>query len=225
MNNKSIFKVVCIALICTLLMTGCMTSVDESSQDINKEGDKTEKHQTETDTSQPTEEKSIEVDKGLLDVKITLPKSMFDDADMDKTIEEAKAKGVKEVKVNDDGSVTYIMSKKTHKAMLDEFKDKLVTIFDEAKGEEYESILDIEYNNDFSKVTLIVDKEKYQNSFDGFITMGIGLAGGMYQRYLGRDEVSIDVDIKDNATGEVFHTINYPQALEDFENIGTNGDE
>ena len=34
----------------------------------------------------------------------------------------AKAKGVHEVKANDDGSVTYIMDKKTHKALLDSIK-------------------------------------------------------------------------------------------------------
>jgi len=86
-----------------LIATGCQTTTTE-----NKAASVTPA-QTETDFKE-TKQK-VSVDKGLLDVEVTLPASFFDGQDIDKVIEKAKSDGVKEAKKNADGSVTYQISK------------------------------------------------------------------------------------------------------------------
>ena len=64
------------------------------------------------------------MDKGLLNVEVTLPASMFEGEDMDSSIAEAEKEGIK-VTRNDDGSATYKMSKGKHKEMMKEMEAEL----------------------------------------------------------------------------------------------------
>ncbi|MEW8987432.1 MAG: hypothetical protein AB2401_10610, partial [Bacillus sp. (in: firmicutes)] len=162
---------------------------------------------------------SIEVDKGLLNVELTMPASMFEDENIDSTIAEAEAKGIKVTK-NNDGSVTYKMSKSKHKEMMKELEKELTKSLDELKNdEELASIQDITHNKSFSEFTLIVDKAAYENSFDGFAVLGLGFSGMYYQLFKGIDvdDFKVTIFVKDGATGEVFGEVVYPDALEDLE--------
>lgn len=171
-------------------------------------------------TEEKTDEKSIEVDKGLLNVEITLPASFFEDQDIETVISEAKEDGVKEVVKNDDGSLTYKMTKSKHKEMMEELKGSLLETVEDAKSnEDFASIKDVTHNNSFSEFTLVVDQEKYENSFDGFAALGLGISGMYYQLFDGAnpEEYKVTIFIKNEATGEVFNTIEYPDALNDSE--------
>src|SRR5690554_7493509 len=64
-----------------------------------------------TETEDVEKDKPIEVDKGLFNVKVTLPASIFEGENMDDVVTQAKEDGVSEITVNDDGSITYKMSK------------------------------------------------------------------------------------------------------------------
>ena len=83
----------------------------------------------------------------------------------------------------------------------------------------YPSIKDITHNNDFTEFTLIVDKAAFENSFDGFVVLGLGLQGSMYQIFNGAnaDDYKVTISAKDEATQEVFSEVIYPDALEDLE--------
>ncbi|MEK4628110.1 hypothetical protein MKZ17_07875 [Solibacillus sp. FSL R7-0682] len=156
---------------------------------------------------------SIEVDKGLLNVEIVLPASMFEGQDIDTVISEAKSEGVDEIKKNDDGSLTYKMSKSKHKEMMEEMKSSVLESIEETKtSQDFNSIKDVTYNKDFSEFNLIVDKVAFQDSFDGFAAMGLGMSGIYYQVFNGADPKTTVV-IKDEATGGVIDTIVYPDAF------------
>ena len=87
------------------------------------------------------------------------PPSFFGDQDAEQVIEDAKSKGVSEATVNDDGSVTYKMSKATHEKMMKEMKDQAVQSIEELKnGEDFTSIKDITYNDQLSEFTMVVDR-------------------------------------------------------------------
>ncbi|WP_404321819.1 hypothetical protein LG298_15155 [Cytobacillus firmus] len=169
-------------------------------------------------TEKKTEEsEAVEVDKGLLNVVITLPASMFEGEDADSSIAEAEKEGIK-VTRNDDGSVTYKMSKAKHKEMMKEMETELQkTIADTKNGEDYPSVKEVTNNKDFSEFTLEVDREAYENSFDGFAVFGLGLSGMFYQLFNGVDPEDYEVKIlvKDTATGEVFNEVIYPDAMEE----------
>jgi major membrane immunogen (membrane-anchored lipoprotein) len=169
-------------------------------------------------TEKKTEEsEAVEVDKGLLNVEVTLPASMFEGEDADSSIAEAEKEGIK-VTRNDDGSVTYKMSKAKHKEMMKEMQTELEkTIADTKNGEDYPSVKEVTNNKDFSEFTLEVDREAYENSFDGFAAFGLGLSGMFYQLFNGVDPEDYEVKIlvKDSATGEVFNEVIYPDAMEE----------
>lgn len=78
------------------------------------------------------------------------------------------------------------------------------------------SIQSVENSNNFGEFTIAVNPERYENSFDGVVTLLLGLVGLYYQGYDSRDadDIQVELEMKDAATREVFDTIVYPEALE-----------
>jgi hypothetical protein len=130
---------------------------------------------------------------------------------------EAKEEGVKEVIVNDDGSVTYKMSKSQHKKMMKEMEETLVeTINEIEKDEEYPSINTIEYNKAFTEYTMIVNQKEYENSMDGFALFGLAFQSMFYQLFNGvsEEDYKVTFQLKDEKTSKVFDTVVYPDDIE-----------
>ncbi|MFB1099387.1 hypothetical protein [Terribacillus sp. JSM ZJ617] len=165
------------------------------------------------------EEGGVKVDKNLLSVEVSLPASFFEGQSAEDVIADAKEEGI-EVTANDDGSYTYKMSKSEHKKLMDEMSAELdKSTAEMVSSGDYPSIKDISYNKDFSAFTMVVDKEAYENSMDGFASLGLGMSGMMYQLFNGADpdEYSITISIEDEASGEVIGETVYPDAMEDVE--------
>lgn len=174
--------------------------------------------ETEKSNVEKTDSESVNVDKGLFNVEVTLPASFFEGEDIDQVIANAKEEGIGEATANEDGSITYKMSKSQHKEMLAEIKAAMIESVEETKNsEDFQSIKDITYNDSFSEFTMVVDKAAYENSFDGFAAIGLGMAGAYYQIYNGveAEAYKVEISIKDEASGEVFDTMIYPDALEE----------
>ena len=193
-------------LLLIALLTAC---------NADEEGKANEAQQQEKET----DSEGINVDKGLFNVEVTLPTSFFEGGDIDQSIAEAEKEGI-EVTKNEDGSLTYKMAKTKHKEMMSEMKTSLLeTIEDLKNGEDFASIKDVEYNKDFSEFTLWVDRNEYENSFDGFAVFGLGLSGAMYQLFDGADPENYNVRlvVKDEATKEIIGEANYPKDLEKME--------
>ena len=205
LGDNSLRKVFILFLMPLFILSAC--GKDEES---NEKGDV---------SKNDGENQSVEVDKGLLNVEITLPASFFEEEeDHDQMIADAKADGVKDVIVNDDGSLTYKMSKAKHKEMLAEMKMGLLETVDEIKdGEDFESIKDVKHNKSFSEFTLVVEQEMFEDSFDAFATMGIGMSAMLYQLFTGVsvDEYKVTIDIQAEESGEVIDTVVYPDVLEE----------
>lgn len=218
-----------VAVFAALLLSAC-GGVDEKQQSDDEKAKANEEVTTgdaqgekkEEVKDKKLEEQTVEVDKGLLNVEVTLPASMFEGEDIDTIIKDAKENGVKEATKNEDGSLTYKMSKATHKEMMKEIEIGIIETIEEMKtSQDYVSIKDIAYNKSFSEFTLVVDKAKYENSMDGFASFGLGISGMYYQLFNGddSDNYKVAISIKDEASGEVFDEIVYP---DDLEGLGTN---
>jgi hypothetical protein len=212
MGDISMRKIGLILLVLVMtLLAACSSneqatnSEEKKSSSENKEGKKNE---------------AVSVDKGLLNVEVTLPASFFEGDDIDKVIADAKKDGVKEVTKNEDGSLTYKMSKSKHKEMMKELETGIEESIEEAKtGGDFTSVKDITHNGSFTEFTLLVDKAAYENSFDGFAAIGFGMSGMMYQMFNGTeaDDAKVTIFVKDEATQEIFDETVYPDALEDSE--------
>lgn len=195
-------------LIVTLL-SACSSS--ESSNESDKE------NSAATDQEQTNE--AVEVDKGLINVEVTLPASMFEGEDVDASIAEVEKEGVKATK-NEDGSVTYKMSKSKHKEMVQELETGIIESVEDMKNNtDFVSIQEITYNKSFSEFTMVVDKEAYENSMDAFAIFGLGLSGMYYQLFngAGEEDYRVNIMVKDQATDEVFEEVVYPDDLEEEE--------
>lgn len=181
---------------------------------------------SETDENQDESEKEVEneggveVDKGLLNVEVTLPELFLEEEEMEEIIEEAKEDGISEVKQNEDGSLTLKMSKKEHKKMMKEMNDDIVESVDEMiNDDDYDSIKDITYNKSFSEFTMVVNKEGFEDGLDGFAALGLGILGMYFQVFNGDDleKNKVKILVQDESTGDVFNEITYPDALEEME--------
>ncbi|PAE19368.1 hypothetical protein CHH80_16895 [Bacillus sp. 7504-2] len=189
-----------------LLVSACGSREAKQNESSEKTDNKTEGNE------------KIEVDKNLLDVEVTLPESFFKEQEQDiaQVIAEAESEGISVTK-NSDGSLTYKMSKAKHKEMMSELENQTKTSIEEMKNsEDFASIKDVEYNKSFSEITLVVIREKYEGSFDGFAVLGVAISSMLYQMFDGvnPDDYKVTIFLKDADTGEVFDTIIYPEALE-----------
>lgn len=192
-----------------LLMVGC--NQDKNTEPVDQKA-------IESSKSEKDENKSIEVDKKLLNVEVTIPATFFEGEEIEQIIAEAKEDGIKEVVQNDDGSITYKMSKADHKKMLKDMENDInSTIEDITTNEDFTSIQDIKANKNFSEFTMVVDQEAFENSFDGFAALSLAFSGMFYQLFNGvaPDDYAVTVHIEDATSGEVFDSIIYPDALQD----------
>lgn len=210
-------KIVSLLFVSTLILGAC------GEKNTNTENDQ-EVNDGLEDVSEDTDNKDekVEVDKKLINVEITLPASFLElegeeEIDIDEIKEEAKENGMKDAVLNNDGSVTYKMSKSTHRELLDEMKRGVEeTIEETINSEDFTSIKDIKTNKTYDKYEVIVDKEGFENGFDGFGILGVAFSSMYYQLFEGvnPDDYEVIMDIKDEETGEVFDTIIYPDALD-----------
>ncbi|WP_262176486.1 hypothetical protein [Saccharococcus sp. Marseille-Q5394] len=203
-------------LLAFLLLTVLTLAACSSKDDANEKADTSKQEEKKTEDASG----AVAVDKGLLNVEVTIPASFMEGEDIDSVVAEAKEDGIKDVKKNEDGSVTYKMTKAKHKEMMQEMKANVTEYVDELiNDEDFASIHDITHNKDFSKFTLEVDKEAFENSFDGFAALGLAMSGMFYQVYDGVDaeKLNVTIDTVDQSTGEVFSTVKYPEAFEDME--------
>ena len=179
-------------------------------------GDDEAKKESTTDK----EEQGIEVDKGLLDVELTLPAEFFDGQTPEEIEASAKQQGVKEVKINEDGTVYYKMSKSDHKKMMNELEKSIKESMDElVTSGDAPSFKEIKYNKDFTEFNVKVDREAFENSMDAFMFFTFAMSGSFYNAFDGEnmDDLKITVNMIDAATNEVFNTTVFPDDMENTE--------
>lgn len=106
-------KIVTILLISTLALTACGKESQVQSSDSSTQT------QEESNTSNKKKDTSkadtINVDKNLFDVKITIPADFVGETTQEELDAQAKESDIHSITLNDDGSATYVMSKSQHK--------------------------------------------------------------------------------------------------------------
>ena len=170
-------------------------------------------------TTEATTQTTTElVSESGADVEITVPSSFFneDDPATDELTEDQKSKGFKKAKINDDGSVTYTISEEAYKELKKTMKTDVADGLNELT-EDYPQIRKVEFNDDFSDIKLYVVKKEYEDSMAVMAVYQAGLLGQTYQAYTGTaiKDLSVDVNVIDNASGEQFEEAHYPADTQD----------
>lgn len=177
-------KKVLSVLLSLALLAGCSSS-GESSQP--NEVSSTNDNQTATvSTPEP-------------DVSITISSEFLEGFDITADdyiagLSEEEKEDFKEVKANEDGSITIIMTSEKNKEFMDEYKTQMNAQFQEMidDQESFPNITDITYNENLSifTVTLANPEVTFQDSMSAIIFY---LSGSMYQMFSGTPEENIDV--------------------------------
>lgn len=210
-------KKLAVLLLSSALILGACSN-EEEVEDKNVETEDATAS-SETKEAEKKSEGGVDVDKGLFNVEVTLPAAFFEGEDTETVIADAKKQGIEEATLNEDGSVTYKMSKSKHEELMAELaKSVEETKTDIVESGDFPSVQKVETNKDYNKFTVSVDRAAFENSMDGFATMSLGLVGSYYQAFNGIDAVDmkVEIELEDAAAGEVFNTIVYPKALEEM---------
>jgi|GEM_PF-265940 len=220
-------KLWCILAACLFMLAACgpdsNSSSDLAADDVETNQSEEQAASEEESSSSEEKEESIEVDKNVKGVSVTIPKSFFEiqNQDFDRIKAEAKDKGINEV-IDNGSTVTYKMSTSKHKELMKEMEKQMTAAIEEIKNEDnYSSIQDIQATESYSEFMLSVDREEYENSLDGFAVMGLGVTGMLYQLFdgAGPEEYDVTVNVVDAEKEEVFDTIKYPEAFESLKDV------
>ena len=183
----------------------------------------TEPEEQAADSGSASTNKGIEVDEGLLNVEINISAESAEFYGIKFESQEeadnyAKEQGFKSVTLNDDGSVTFIMSKSKHKELMKGLNESFEQALQEMiESEQYPDIVAIEHNDNYSefKVTTRSEELSFNESFS---VMAFYMYGGMYNSFNGTEIDNVHVDFINEASGEVIDSF-------DSKNWGESGDE
>lgn len=168
-----------------------------------------------TNSTDSTASGFIETDENLITVKITLPAYMFEDEDTGSfdAAAYAKEQDLLSATVNEDGSVTVVMTKARHRKLLEETAAQLDADF-EAHVSETPYIKEISRNENFSQITVKVIRADYESAFD-FTHLAVGLPAMIYQALI-EMESHVEVRFVDVETGGEVYSCVFPDVLEQW---------
>lgn len=148
----------------------------------------------------------MNVEREIFDVKLTIPKDYVEGETQESLDAKAKEAGWKSATLNDDGSVTYEMTKKQHKVMMDELAENINTELNNMCGsEDYPNYVSITASDNFTNFT-VVSKSSELGLTESISVLGFYMFGGMYNVFNGTTVDNIHIDFVNEATGEVFNS-------------------
>ena len=163
---------------------------------------------------------TMQVDKGLLSVEVTMPAGFFEDETEEEIKAAAEEAGYSRCEINADGSVTYTMTKAQHAEALSEMAEDFdAAISGYLEGEnEVASFVDIQRDQDFSRFDIYVDPAAYSD-WDLLSVLGFYAVGVYYQSFSGVDDEDIEIVVNfiDNDSQELMETASYQEALQSME--------
>lgn len=146
----------------------------------------------------------VEVDNGILFVRVTLPKDLVGEDVTQEELDEKSGDYYTSAKLNEDGSVTYRMTKSQHRKMLEGIKQGIDEGINEfVNGDDY-SISGITYNDDVTEFDIMLDGTEVGLA-ESFAALPLFMYSGMYQIFSGKKADSIVINYYD-PSGNVIDT-------------------
>lgn len=219
--KKRVFAVIMAMALVTSVFTGCGKEAGESQSTAPVVEDQVEQS---ADTEEPTESAEaetsndgmkqleaigdVDVDKGLFNVTLTIPKDFVGETTQEKLDESVKEKGYKSATLNSDGSVTYVMTKAQHEEMLVGIRESIDKSLSEMVGSsDYPNITNVEHNDNYTSFT-ITTKNAEPDMSESFSVMALYMYGGMYGIFSGEEVDNVHVDFKNADSGEIISSAN-----------------
>ena len=192
-----------LALLLVLSLAGCGSSEPQTSATTQAATDSTISTETTTGFDDLEALGEMEVDQNFFTVEITVPAEFIDEGTTQESLDtQVSASGYISVTLNDDGSVTYVMTKAAHNEMMNGIRDTLQQSLSEMVGsEEFPSFTKVEANDDFTQFTIETTSTEL-GLVESFSVLGFYMFGGMYHAFNGTQVDDIAVTFINADTGE-----------------------
>lgn len=149
-----------------------------------------------------------DTDKEQSDVEFTLPDTYVDGQTQEDLDKQCKENGYKSITLNDDGSATYVMTKKQHKEMMTSMADTIDSSIKELIGsKDYPTFKDIKANEDYTEFTVTTTSTELALN-ESLAPMMFYTYGLMYNVYNGTEADNIAVTFVNADTGKTISTSN-----------------
>lgn len=147
----------------------------------------------------------IEVEDNLFDVTLTLPADYASDITEEEIAQQEADGKVHTGTLNEDGSVTYTMSKAQHAALLESVAAQLRSTLDDMIGStDYPNLTAIEASDDFTDFTVYTTTQPGAMGLSDEMSVLIYYTcGKMYGIVSGQEPDNIHVDILNAESGEL----------------------
>ena len=146
----------------------------------------------------------VKTENGIFIATLTLPKEIVGDEITQEKIDANAGESYISGRLNEDGSVTYKMTKKQHKEMLDVIVNSFEKSFNEMLQNEDLSFTSIKHNDDFTQFDVTVSGDSLGLA-DTLATAEFYTAGGMYGIFSGKKAERVVVNYY-SSTGKLINT-------------------
>lgn len=214
-------KLISLLLIMSLAVSLCSCTSNTSSSAANNETSAASETETETlsEEEQLEEDRDelsaigdVEVENGILTVSVTVPSDFVGETTQDELDEKAGDTYVS-AKLNDDGSVTYKMTKNQHKEMLEGIVEGIDSSLQDMVDDDSYSFTSIKHNDDYTQFDVTISGAEL-NFSDSFATLAFYMYGGLYGIFSGHRADNVIVNFYDQ-DGNLINT-------GDSDNLGNN---
>lgn len=201
MKNRTI--ALTLALLLVLSLAGCGSSEPQTSATTQAATYSTTSTETTTGFEDLEAIGELEVDQNLFTVEITVPADFLGEGITQESLDaDVAASNYISAKLNDDGSVTYVMTKAVHDEMMVGVRDNIQQALDEMVGsEEFPSFTKVEANDDFTQFTVETTSTEL-GLVESFSVLGFYMFGGMYHAFNGTQVDDIAVTFINADTGD-----------------------
>ncbi len=148
----------------------------------------------------------VEVEKDLFNVKFKVPAEFMGETTQKELDKAAKESGYKSIKLNKDGSATYIMTKAQHEELMQEMtKNANEQLEKMIASEDYPNFTDIKANDDFTSFEITTKSKKLDLS-ETMSSLAFYMLGGMYNIFNGTEADNIHLDYINAKTGKIIES-------------------
>lgn len=195
---------ICIGILATSACSKQTTITKSSEVTVTSETSDSEQTEETIDSDAVSALKDIEVDEGLLTVTITVPADIIGETTQENVDKAVAEKGYISGTLNDDGSVTYEMTKAKHKEVLKEMADGFdETIQGIVDSDDYPHIESITHNEDFTDFRVEFSSESLGLT-ETLVVISFYYMGGIYGVFNEKRPDNVHVAYVNSETGEVF---------------------
>ena len=172
-----------------------LSSADATLEKEDGEETASETSEAQEDMDELSKLGDVEVENGVLTVSVTLPAEYAEGVTQEQ-LDANKGTSYQSAVLNEDGSVTYKMTKQQHKEMLKGLSESFDESINQMIDDENYSITGITHNDDFTEFDVTLEGTEVGFN-DSFSAISFYMYGGIYGIFNGSDTEHVIVNFHD----------------------------